>query len=255
MTPCVTFRQVAVSLRGPGQSPVLSFALGPCFPAAAVAGVPAGVVSALTGPSSWRTAVVLAGGGQFDGFWCPLPSTPSTTCLAAFRCVREAQLLNHSVCCPGRPPPASPHCNVCEAQLLHLSAWCSWALGAPSGFRGVSCAPLWWQGRFTPHRVHAVILGSSHPGFVGGFFPFLTNLKNRAAGVPLVALWVPYPLCAWAFPQDASGGLVVAHWVLDPLGVGKSNGALGPRVGPQGAVFPTHIGISTGRLRGPVVAH
>ena len=60
----------------------------------------------------------------------------------------------------------------------------------------VSCAPPWWQGSFAPHYVRADALGSSHPSFVPGSFPFLTTLKNRAAGVPSVALRVPHPLRA-----------------------------------------------------------
>ena len=43
-TPCVTFRQVPVSLQGPGQSPVLPFA---CCVSATAACVPAGVVGVL----------------------------------------------------------------------------------------------------------------------------------------------------------------------------------------------------------------
>ena len=89
------------------------------------------------------------------------------------------------------------------------------------------------------HCVRAVVLGSS--GFVGVFFPLLTNLKNRAAGVPLVALWVPHPLRAQAFPQDASGAPVVAHCVPDPLGVGKL-GALGGRFAVFAAHSPPHSG-------------
>ena len=60
--PCVTFRLVAVSLRGPGQSPVLPFACvssGRCFLSAAAASAPAGVVSAFAESSGWCVGAVL----------------------------------------------------------------------------------------------------------------------------------------------------------------------------------------------------
>ena len=51
----------------------------------------------------------------------------------------------------GHPPPASPRCHVREAQFLHFSPWCTWALRAPSWFLWVLCAPpdhsprpSWW---------------------------------------------------------------------------------------------------------------
>ena len=91
--PCVTFRQVAVSLRGPGQSPVPCFpsrtALGQCFLTAAAACVPCGVISALAEPCRWRTGSCQ---GRFTVFAAHYPA--------------------HS----GRLPHASPHFRVREAQ-------------------------------------------------------------------------------------------------------------------------------------------
>ena len=56
--PCVTFRRVAVSLRGPGQSPVLPFVC--CVGSLRSDGrCGIGVVAGLAEPSSWRTGVVL----------------------------------------------------------------------------------------------------------------------------------------------------------------------------------------------------
>ena len=85
--PCVTLHRVAVSLRGPGQSPVPRAASGRCVLSAAAACVPAGVVSAVAGPSSWHTGVLCwLLRGSFDGLCCPHPSAfwSSTTRLAVF---------------------------------------------------------------------------------------------------------------------------------------------------------------------------
>ena len=75
--PPVPFRPVAVSLRGPGQSPVLPFAccvgslrsVGRCGRCSFC-----GVVSASAGPSSWRTGGYAGGcGGSFEALCCPSP--------------------------------------------------------------------------------------------------------------------------------------------------------------------------------------
>ena len=59
--PRVTFRRVVVSLRGPGQSPVLPFAccVGSQVLTAAACGAPAGVISAFVEPSGWCAGAVL----------------------------------------------------------------------------------------------------------------------------------------------------------------------------------------------------
>ena len=69
--PRVTFHRVAVSLRGPGQSPILPFTC--CVLLAAAACVPAGVVFALAESSGWRIGVC-AGccGRRFSVFAAPL---------------------------------------------------------------------------------------------------------------------------------------------------------------------------------------
>ena len=55
--PCVTFRRVVVSSRGPGQSSLRM--LCRCFLSAAAAGAPVGVVSAFMEPSGWCAGAVL----------------------------------------------------------------------------------------------------------------------------------------------------------------------------------------------------
>ena len=59
--PCVTFRRVVVSLRGPGQSPVLPFAccVGSLCSVSRCGRCSAGVVSAFAEPSGWCTGAVL----------------------------------------------------------------------------------------------------------------------------------------------------------------------------------------------------
>ena len=110
--PRVTVRRVVVSLRGPGQSPVLPFACcvgslflygaldshpffpshvasGRCFLSAAAAGAPAGVVSAFAEPSRWCAGgCAECGGGRLTGFAAHTPPPA------------------------GRPPPASPRFRV-----------------------------------------------------------------------------------------------------------------------------------------------
>ena len=54
-------------------------ASGQRFLTAAAAGVPCGVVSALAGPSSWRTGVVLVVASVGYGFCCPLSSTSGSS--------------------------------------------------------------------------------------------------------------------------------------------------------------------------------
>ena len=54
---------------------------------------------------------------------------------------------------------------VVRTSVGACALWLTWVL----------CAPLWWQGWFVLRCARAVVLGSSHPGFVGGSFPFLSN--------------------------------------------------------------------------------
>ena len=146
-------------------------------------------------------------------------------------CVRP-NCTNPSTCCPGRPPPASPCCHVREAQVLHPCAWCTGALRAPScvplvsctpprvaraplWLTRVSCAPLWWQGWSALRCARAVVLGSSHPGFVSGSFPFLANQTFPQEPNPNLQGPQGWPSgcptpCTRAFPQDASGAPSVA---------------------------------------------
>ena len=143
--PCGIFRRVAVSSRGPGQSPLLPSraASDQCVLTAAAAGVPCGVLSALVGPSGWRTGRCAGScGGRFTVFAAHHPPHPGRPPHASprFR-VREAPLRPPSAWCPGRPPSASPRCHVREAQILHLCAWCTWALHAPLWFLWVPRAP------------------------------------------------------------------------------------------------------------------
>ena len=65
----------AVSLQGPGQSPVFPSRAtsGQCFLTAAAAGVPCGVVAASAEPSSWRTGGVLVVAGVVLRFLLPTP--------------------------------------------------------------------------------------------------------------------------------------------------------------------------------------
>ena len=110
--PCVTFRRVTVSLRGPGQSPVLPFAccvgslpfvgcssLCSCWCCCRVRRGPSLVYWGCAGRGKRRLCVSgaqlsayrgCAGccGGSFDGFCCPHSSAQrsSTTCLTEFPC-------------------------------------------------------------------------------------------------------------------------------------------------------------------------
>ena len=122
------------------------------------------------------------------------------------KCVRS----NYSI----SPRGAWGHCS---AFMVTAGVVRTTAGGMRSFVVDTGVVPLWWPGWFVTHCVRTVVLGSSHPSFVGGSFPLLTNLKNRAAGVPSVALRVPHPLRAQTSPHDISGAPVVVHWVPDPL--------------------------------------
>ena len=98
LTPCMTLCQVAVSLRGPGRSPVLPFA---CCVGSMRSDGCCGRCSLwcrfrASGPSSWRT------GG------CAGCCGGRVTVVAA-----------HSPPRSGRPSHVSPRFRVCETPLLH----------------------------------------------------------------------------------------------------------------------------------------
>jgi len=186
-SPCVTLRWVAISLRGPGQSPVLPFAC--CVGSMLSDGrgdVPCGVVSALAEPSSWRSGVVLVVAGVVLQF---LPPTPLHVQVVHSVCVRPKCSTPPCVVLVVHYLPA---CCVHGAQLPHLCAWCTWALRVPSWFPRVSCAPprvaraplllTWvacapvrWPGWFAPHSGCTVVLGSSHPSLSRG--PSLSSIS------------------------------------------------------------------------------
>ena len=106
--------------------------------------VPCGVVSALAEPSSWCTGVVLAVAGVVLRFLLPPPLH-----------VQVVHHMPHHVSVCARPNRSTPprvvlvvhhlplHAAMCAAQLLHLCAWCMWAVRAPSWFPWVACTPLW----------------------------------------------------------------------------------------------------------------
>ena len=192
-------------------------ASGRCVVSAAVAGAPVGVVSAFAEPRRWCAGAALdvAGcavctsaapsswriggcGGRLTGFAVPTPPSSGRPQPASLRFrVHEAQGPCSSTRCPGCPPHTLPH-SVGRACRGRVPCWLR-----------VACAS-------TLHCDRAVVLGSAHPGFVGGSFPCLAH---------------------HSFPQCASGAPAVAHWVQDPLGTGEQwrCAAGGPMVGSLGA--------------------
>ena len=142
--------------------------------------------------------------------------------------------------CPGRPPHTLPQ-SAGRACAGRVPCWL-WVACA-SWLMQVACTPAPCPGCFTLHCDRAIVLGSSHHGFVGGSFPCLAHhsfpqcasgatavanwvldplgageQRRCAAGAPGLVPWVPDPLRALVVPQNASGAPVVAHWVLGPLG-------------------------------------
>ena len=213
--PRVTARQVAVSLRGPGQSPILPFA---CCVASILS-------DGRCGWCSLRCRFRISG-AQYGAHW-----VRAGCCGGCLRVLLPTPL--HVWAVRHMPPRVSlcvrSHCSTPPHGVLvvHMPPRVALYVRSdystfPRGARG-HCAHLygyrrcparsWWPGRFAPHRVHAGVLGSAHPGFVGGSFPILTTLENRAAGAPSVALQAPHPLRAQTFPNNASGASVLVHWV------------------------------------------
>ena len=126
---CVTFRWAAISLRGPGQSPVLPFAC--CYVlTAAAACVPCGVVFALAGPSSWRSGGC-AGccGGRFTFFAAHSPPHSGCPPLAS-RCFRGHMVRRVAVSSqgPGQSPVLPFACcvgSLCsDGRCGPCSCWC-----------------------------------------------------------------------------------------------------------------------------------
>ena len=109
--------------------------------------------------------------------------------------------------CPGRPPHTLPQ-SAGRACAGRVPCWL-WVACA-SWLMQVACTPAPCPGCFTLHCDCAIVLGSSHHGFVGGSFPCLAH---------------------HSFPQCASGATAVANWVLDPWA--QANSGAVPQ-GPQG---------------------
>ena len=131
--PCVTFRRLAVSLRGPGQSPVLPFACcigslcsdGRCGPCSCWCRFR---VRGAQGLAHWGCAGWC--GGRFTVFaaYSPPHSGRPPHASRHFR-VRAAQHFHPSIGRPGGPPCASPPCwTVRGVQAPHHSVGrtCAW---------------------------------------------------------------------------------------------------------------------------------
>ena len=130
--PPVTFRRVAVSLRGAGQSPVLPLRVesGRCVLLAAAACVPDGVVCRLAEPSSWCTGVVLVVAGVVCRVFAvhspPHPGCPpfASPCFLGHD-IRRAAVSSLG---PGQPPVLPFVCcvgSLCpDGRCGPCSLWC-----------------------------------------------------------------------------------------------------------------------------------
>ena len=134
LPPCVTFRRVAVSLRGPGQSPARPFACcaGHCVLSAAAACVPAVVVFALAEPSSWRTGVVLIAAGVGGR-----PLLPTPLRILVIHCRHEVPQVAVSSRGPGQSPilPCA-----CYARSLYSNGRCGLCSCVPAGVAACTAA-------------------------------------------------------------------------------------------------------------------
>ena len=192
--PCVTFRRVAVSLRGPGQSPVLPFAccVGCCVLSAAAAAARAGVISAFAEPRGWCAGAVLVAAGAVCAL--AVPSSWRTGGCAGCCGVQLTVFAAHAPpvahnlvrCVPVcvRPRcPTPPHVEPAVHPLRSTTLWVaratrsSMVAGSVRFAGGVRSAMVDVGGvcacvvSGVMHGGRAVVLGSAHPGFVGGSFP------------------------------------------------------------------------------------
>ena len=191
----MTFCRVAVSLRGPGRSPVLPFACCVWLPRS---------VTRCSRCSRWcrlhvRGAQLLVRGctgccgGRLTVFAAHAPPSPTSRLAALCARVPGAPLL-HTLY-----RPSTPCAPLCGSRVRMMRS-----VMVAGGMRSVmidagGASPARCPGCFTLHGGRAVVLGSAHPRFVGGSFPSLDH---------------------HSFPQGAAGAPVVAHWVPDPLGTG-----------------------------------
>ena len=158
--PCVTFRRVVASLRGPGGSPVVPFAccvgslrsVGRCGRCSCrcrfrVRGAQLMVCRGCAGcggmcclhvsSAQWLASLGLCWllRGSFDCFRCPHTSVlrPSLRF-----CVREARVRGSSARCPGRPPRTLPRSagRVCAGRVP-----CWLRVACASWLTRVACAP------------------------------------------------------------------------------------------------------------------